>query len=86
MNTKIKEGKLVEIENLTGFEFECERCGCIIRTGLDRDTMLTYCPNCERGFNHNSMNDPIVHIKRAVEGVKEVRNVKIRLICKEKEV
>lgn len=76
-------GKKMEIENLKGFEFECEKCGCVVRTGLDRETILGFCPNCETGFGYNDMNDPIVHILRAVKAAREVRKVKIRLICEE---
>lgn len=77
--------KIMQLENLKGFEFECENCGCIIKTGLDRKTILRYCPNCEDGFSYNDQNDPIVHIRRALEAFEGVRKVKIRLVCEEEE-
>lgn len=75
----------MQLENLKGFKFECEKCGCVVTTGLDRKTILRFCPNCEEGFSYNDQNDPIVHLKRAVEAFESVKKVKISLICDETE-
>jgi len=80
-----KRGEVMELQNLKGFEFECEKCGCVVKTDAKRGTMLGFCPNCETGFTYNDMNDPVAHIQRAIEAFGSVRKVKIRLICEEGE-
>lgn len=80
-----KRGILMSLENLTGFEFTCEKCACVVTTGLDRETTLTTCPNCGAAFVFDHYDDPIAHVKKAVESVKKVKGVKIRLVCEEEE-
>jgi predicted nucleic acid-binding Zn-ribbon protein len=73
----------MNFENLRGFEFECEKCGCVVRTGTGRETMFDYCPDCGERFGYNRNNDPIARIAQAIEAFEKVSSVKVRLICEE---
>ncbi len=73
----------VKLENLKGFEFVCEKCGCIVRTGLGWDLMFQACPDCGERFGYNWSNDPIARVRQAVEAFESVSGVKVRLICEE---
>jgi len=73
----------VDLENLKGFEFECEKCGCVVRTGRGRDTMFQACPDCGERFGFNRNNDPIARIQQALEAFESVSGVKVSLICEE---
>jgi len=73
----------MSFENLKGLEYECNKCGCLIKTDFSRTTMLKFCPNCEHGFSCNDMNDPVGLMKQAIKAYESVRDVKIRLVCEE---
>ena len=77
--------KKMRLENLKGFEFECEKCGCIVRTDARRDMMLQECPNCHERFMFNRSNDPIARIQQALDAFESVSVVRVRLICEEEE-
>ncbi len=81
---KIEAGeRTMSLKGLKGFEFECEKCGCVVRTGRGRDLMFQACPDCGERFGYNRNNDPIVRVQQAVEAFENVSGVKVRLICEE---
>jgi predicted nucleic acid-binding Zn-ribbon protein len=77
--------KSMRLEKLNGFEFECEKCGCIVKTDAGRETMLSHCPNCHHEFYFDTYNDPIALLKKAAEKMEAVKGVKVRLVCMEEE-
>ena len=75
----------MQLENLKGFEVECEKCGCVIRTDTKRDCMFQECPNCHERFGFNRNNDPISRIHTAISAFEDMSGVKVRLVCDEEE-
>ncbi len=76
----------MQLENLKGFEFECEKCGCSVHTSRERNLMIAACPDCGEGFYYDDMEDPIAHIQKALRELKKVRGVRVKLICEEVEI
>jgi transcription elongation factor Elf1 len=77
-----KENEEKKLEKLEKFEFTCTKCNAVTTiSAYQRNSMLNNCNNCGQIYCYDELNDPIGYIHKAIDSLKKVKGVKLRLIC-----